>query len=411
MTSGILQGVVVLDLTRFFSGPQSTLFLAGLGADVIKIDDPKTGDPTAFAPPFVGPEGVSFERKTDSDMGIAYLKRARGKKSATLNLKSVEGRDIFLRMVKGADVVVENFSAGVADRLGIGYAALKEANPRIVYCSLTGYGSTGPDKNLKAYDLMVQAAVGMMSITGQAGAPPTKAGSPLSDAIAGVFAAMGIVAALLHRDRTGEGQSVDVSMADCLFSLLFDEPLDCYSKLGLQPRQGNRIMRFSPFNAYKTADGWITIGAATNEDWVSLLEVMGRTELTDDARMMSVSWRLANNEAVDLIVSQWVSRLATRDIEKLLADAKIPCSPVRTIEDVLKWDQMIERDMSVPLWNPLSNSLMGASGSGFPIKFGQASARFGKSAPIPGGDSDEVLERMAGLTAADVQALRARKVV
>src|SRR6218665_3082037 len=129
MTVKILDGVVVLDLTRFFSGPQGTLFLAGLGAEVIKIDDPKTGDPTAFARPFAGPQGVSFSRQTDEDMGIAYLKRARGKKSATLNLKSAEGREIFLRMVRHADVVVDNFSAGVADRLGVGYAALKEANP------------------------------------------------------------------------------------------------------------------------------------------------------------------------------------------------------------------------------------------------------------------------------------------
>ncbi len=411
MTSSILEGVVVLDLTRFFSGPQSTLFLAGLGAEVIKIDDPKTGDPTAFAPPFAGPEGVSFERKTDSDMGIAYLKRARGKKSATLNLKSEEGREIFLRMVKKADVVVENFSAGVADRLGIGYSALKQANPRIVYCALTGYGSTGPAKNLKAYDLMVQAAVGMMSITGQPGSVPTKAGSPVSDAIAGVFAAMGIVSALLHRDRTGEGQSIDVSMADCLFSLLFDEPLDCYAQLGLDHQQGNRIMRFSPFNAYKSADGWVTIGAATNDDWVSLLQVMGRGELTDDPQMMSVGWRLANNHLVDQIVAQWAVNKGTAEIETLLSKAKIPCSPVRTIDDVLQWDQMVQREMAAPLWNPLSQSTMAASGAGFPIKFGAAPCAYGASAPLPGAHGREVMARLAGMNAAEFDALRAAQVV
>lgn len=411
MTSKILEGVVVLDLTRFFSGPQSTLFLAGLGAEVIKIDDPKTGDPTAFAPPFAGPRGVSFERQTDFDMGIAYLKRARGKKSATLNLKSAEGREIFLRMVKNADVVVENFSAGVADRLGIGYAALKEANQRIVYCSLTGYGSTGPDKNLKAYDLMVQAAVGMMSITGQPGTLPTKAGSPVSDAIAGVFAAMGIVSALLHRNRTGEGQSIDVSMADCLFSLIFDEPLDCYAQLGLDYQQGNRIMRFSPFNAYKTADGWVTIGAATNDDWISLLEAMGRSELKNDPQMMSVSWRLANNQLVDQIVAQWASNIGTADIEDLLAQSKIPCSPVRTVDDVLKWDQIVAREMAVPLWNPLSRSMMPVSGSGFPIKFSQAPGIFDKSAPLPGAHSEEVLTRLAGLNGLELDALRAAHVI
>lgn len=411
MTSKILDGVVVLDLTRFFSGPQSTLFLAGLGAEVIKIDDPRTGDPTAFAPPFAGPQGVSFQRQTEEDMGIAYLKRARGKKSATLNLKSAEGREIFLRMVRHADVVVDNFSAGVADRLGVGYAALKEANPRIVYCSLTGYGSTGPDRHLKAYDLMVQAAVGLMSITGQPGSAPTKAGSPVSDAIAGVFAALGIVAALLHRDRTGEGQSIDVSMADCLFSLIFDEPLDCYPQLGLQPQQGNRIMRFSPFNAYRTSDGWVTIGAATNDDWLALLDVMGRADLKHDPDMMSVGWRLANNARVDEVVALWAQGICTEEVEARLAQAKLACSPVRDIHGVLQWDQMIQRKMAVPLWNPLSQSAVAASGSGFPIKFGSSPADYDRPAPRPGEHSDEVLTRLAGLDAVQIRALRTARII
>src|SRR5688572_24090626 len=158
----ILEGVVVLDLTRFFSGPQCTLLLAGMGAEVIKVDDPRGGDPLAFAPPWDGPEGVSLTRKSAKDMGLAYLKRQRGKKSVTLDLKSAEGRAIFLEMAKKADVVVENFRAGVSSRLGIDYAALSAVNPRIIHCALTGYGSTGPSKDDKAYDTMVQAAVGLM---------------------------------------------------------------------------------------------------------------------------------------------------------------------------------------------------------------------------------------------------------
>jgi crotonobetainyl-CoA:carnitine CoA-transferase CaiB-like acyl-CoA transferase len=411
MTSKILDEVVVLDLTRFFSGPQATLFLAGLGAEVIKIDDPKTGDPTAFAPPFVGPEGVSFERKTDHDIGIAYLKRARGKKSITLDLKSPQGRETFLLLVRQADVVVENFSAGVADRLGIGYNALKEINPGLVYCSLTGYGSTGPAKNLKAYDLMVQAAVGMMSITGQPGGTPTKTGSPLSDAIAGVFAALGIVSALLHKNRTGEGQFVDVSMSDCLFSLIFDEPLDCYAQLGLKFQQGNRIMRFSPFNAYQTSDGWVTIGAATNADWRALLQVMGRDDLMQDQNMMSVGWRLANNQIVDTVVSAWASTLTTAEVESSLTKVKVSCSAVRTIDDVLHWDQMKEREMVTPLWSPISNTQVQAVGAGFPLKFSLTHAAYNKSAPLPGSHTVEILERLAHLNTDQIQALRAEKII
>jgi crotonobetainyl-CoA:carnitine CoA-transferase CaiB-like acyl-CoA transferase len=241
----ILDSIVVLDLTRFFSGPQATLLLAGMGAEVIKIDDPKTGDPTVFAPPYDGPGGISFERRSDQDMGLAYLKRARGKKSITIDLKSGRGREIFLNLAAKADVVIENFSPGVSTRLGIDYDALCKVNPAIIYCAITGYGSSGPEKDAKAYDLMVQAAVGIMSMTGHPGTPPVKIASPMSDALAGSFAANGVVAALLHRERTGEGQAIDVSMADCLFALIFDEPVDCYGRLNVAARQGNRIMRFS----------------------------------------------------------------------------------------------------------------------------------------------------------------------
>lgn len=411
MTSKILDGVVVLDLTRFLSGPQATLFLAGLGAEVIKIDDPKTGDPTAFAPPFAGPEGVGFTRRTDADMGIAYLKRARAKRSATLDLKSPQGKEVFLRMVREADVVVENFSAGVAKRLGIDHETLKQINPRLVYCGLTGYGATGPARHLKAYDLMVQAAVGLMSITGQSGGVPTKTGSPLSDAIAGVFAALGIVSALLHRQRSGEGQWVDVSMADCLFSLISDEPLDCYEALGLDFQQGNRIMRFSPFNAYRSADGWVTIGAATDEDWQALLRVMGREDLSSDANMMSLSWRLAHNSQVDQVVAQWACRRGNQEIERRLAAAKIPCSPVRSIEEVLQWEHMRDRGMVTALWNPLSRSEVQASAAGFPIKFGLSEAGYAAPAPLPGQHTTDVLARLAKLDAAQIAELRRMRVI
>lgn len=407
----ILTGTVVLDLTRFFSGPQATLFLAGLGAEVIKIDDPATGDPTTFSPPFAGPEGVSFHRKTQADMGIAYLKRARGKKSVGIDLKDPEGLVTFLKLVRRADVVVDNFSAGVAERLGIGYASLREINPRIIHCSLTGYGSTGSERNLKAYDLMVQAAVGMMDITGQPDAPPAKAGSPLSDAIAGTFAAMGILAALLHRNRSGVGQSVDVSMADCLFALMFDEPFDCYDSLGLPQRQGNRIMRFSPFNAYQTLDGWIVAGAATQDDWSALLQAMDRQDLEQDPQMNSLAWRLANNAAVDDVVSAWTGSLSSAEALRRLNAVKVPCSPVREIGAVMEWGQLREREMIEPLWNPLAQAAVQARGPGFPIKFSASKAAYETPAPLPGQHSREILIDLAGLSADEVDALARRGAV
>jgi len=407
----ILSGTLVLDLTRFFSGPQATLFLAGLGAQVVKIDDPATGDPTAFSPPYAGPGGVSFQRTSDADMGLAYLKRARGKQSVMLDLKSEAGREVLLRMVAGADVVIDNFSAGVADRLGIGYDALAAVNPGIVYCSLTGYGATGSDRHLKAYDLMVQAAVGLMSVTGEAGGPPVKTGSPLSDAIAGVFAASGILAALLHRQRTGRGQAVDVSMADCLFSLMFDEPFDCYERLGLPLRQGSRIMRFSPFNVYRSRDGWVVLGAATAADWTALLGAMDRRDLADDTRMNDLGWRIAHNAQVDAIVSAWTEARATLDIVQALHAAKVPCSPVRSIDEVMQWRQLRERGMVVPVHNPMTGTDMAASAPGFPIKFSAGQAGYDAPAPLPGAHTQEILETLAGLSPQRIEELAARGVV
>ena len=402
----ILDGVVVLDLTRFFSGPQGTLFLSAMGAEVIKIDDPRSGDPTAFAPPFDGPHGISFERRSDKDMGLAYLKRARGKKSITLDLKSERGRGIFLDMVAKADVVMENFSPGVAGRLGIDYAALRAVKPAIIYCALTGYGSTGSSKDAKAYDLMVQAAVGFMSMTGHPDEPPVKAASPLSDAISGAFAASGVIAALLHRERTGEGQAIDVSMADCLFSLIFDEPIDCYERLDLAPRQGNRVMRFSPFNAFRASDGWVVIGAATHADWLALLEVMGRSDLKDDPNMMQIGWRIVNNTVVDRVVTDWTERRTKDEIIEALGRAGVPCSPVRSTDEVMRWPQLLEREMIVPLLNPLTGTAAAASAPGFPIKFSRTPASYDSPAPIPGSHTEEILIRFANLSSAEVPQLR-----
>jgi len=402
----ILDGIVVLDLTRFFSGPQATLLLAGMGAEVIKIDDPKTGDPTAFAPPFDGPRGISFESTTDEDMGLAYLKRQRGKQSMTLDLKAPRGRDIFLQLAAKADVVVENFSPGVAARLGVDYAALRKINPAIIYCAITGYGSTGSQKDAKAYDLMIQAAVGIMSMTGHPDGPPVKIASPISDALAGSFAASGVVAALLHRERTGEGQAVDVSMADCLFALIFDEPVDCYERLNIAARQGNRIMRFSPFNTFATTDGWVAIGAATDAEWRSLLDAMGRGDIKNDPDMMNIGWRIVNNDKVDAVVTAWTTGKSKSAVVDALAAARVPCSPVRSTQEVMQWSQLLERDMIVPLTNPLTGVAAGAHGPGFPIKFSQTPAGYGTPAPLPGAHTEAVLARFAHLSAAEVRQLR-----
>ncbi len=408
--SGVLRGTVVLDLTRFLSGPHCTLLLAGLGADVIKVDDPRSADPSAAAPPYVGPQGVSLERRSERDIGIAYLKRARGKRSATINLKAPEGRALFLDLVEHADVVVENFRPGVAERLGIGYEALRARNPRIVYCALTGFGSTGPERDVKAYDLMTQAAVGLMSVTGPANGGPAKTGTQLSDSIAGTYAALGIVSALLEREGSGQGQMIDVSMADCLFSMMMDEPLDCYEALGLAPRQGNRIMRFSPFNAYAARDGWVAIGAVSPEDWDGILATLGRDDLRSHADMRRVEWRIAHNDEIDALVSGWTGERSVREVIEALQRYDVPCAPVRTPREAIEWPHLRARDMIRPLKH-VDGGETGVVAAGFPLKFNRSSAGHEAPAPVPGNDTADVLAAYLGITEEQFRVLRARGVV
>lgn len=402
----ILDGVRVLDLTRFLSGPQASLFLAGLGAEVIRVDDPDGGDPTANAPPFFGPEGVSFERQTPHDLGLAYLKRSRAKKAITLNLKSDEGRELFLQLVKKSDVVIENFRVGVTTRLGLSYEQLSACNSQLIHCAITGYGSTGPEAKLKAFDPMIQAATGLMSVTGDPSGGAHKTGSQLADSIAGTFAMAAILGALLQRTRTGRGQFIDVSMADCLVSLMFDEPFDCYEQLGVPLRLGNRIMRFSPFNAYPTRDSMIVVGAATNQDWISLLNVMGRTDLLDSADFMSTSWRLAHNDEVDAIVTSWTQTQSSEDALALLTAKDISCSPIRDARSVAAWPHLRARGTLEHLVHPGLRDLRGPMAPVFPVKFGDASTSYENPAPFIGQHNDEIYENLLGLSAEKRRALK-----
>ena len=242
LRKNILDGIRVIDLSQFLSGPHATLLLAGLGAEVIRVDHPKTGTSLAKTPIYFGKNGPSFNKKDETDIGISFLKRCRSKKSVTIDLKTKLGHDLFLKLVEKSDILVENFSVGVTERLKVNWHILNQINPRLIYCSLTGYGSTGPDSHRKGYDTTTQAMSGLMSVTGQPGGPPTKAGTPIADTIAASFALSGILAALYHRESTGLGQFVDISMVDTLFSSLFDDPIDCFEELGLNFQQGNRLV-------------------------------------------------------------------------------------------------------------------------------------------------------------------------
>jgi len=407
----ILDGVRVLDLTQFFSGPQATLFLAGLGAEVIRIDSPEGARRVAVAPPYAGRAGVSFERTSPDDFSVNYLKRTRGKKAISLDLKQADGKALFLRLVAAADVVVENYSVGVTERLGVDYPRLAAVNPRLVYCALTGHGSTGPDRHLKAYDVTVQAAAGLMSVTGQPGQPPMKAGTALSDAIAGTMAMSGVLAALLDREKTGRGQFVDVSMVDSLFALLFDDPIDWYERLGVPVRQGNRILRFSPINTYATSDGWAVLGAATSGQWEGVLKAIGRQDLLDDREWSSLDWRVANNDKSDALLRNWAATRTTAEAVDTMLAAGGVASVIRGPKELAEWQHLREREMYLPLEHPTLGILQDVGAPGFPIKFGDAAAGYDLPAPLPRQHNREIYGDLLGLDESEIDRLEKAGVI
>ncbi len=405
MTKRILEGVRVIDLTQFFVGPHATLLLAGLGAEVIRVDNPAMGDSLSDSAIYAGPEGVSFERKTPDDLGVPFLKRARGKKAVTLNLKHPEGVRLLMELTDKADVLVENFSVGVTKRLGIDFETLHARNPRLVYCSITGYGQTGPDAHLKCFDAAAQAASGLMSMTGQPDGPPTKAGTALADSISSVFGLAGVLAALYHQERTGEGQHVDVAMVDSIFSLIYDDPLEGYPQLGLDYRQGNRAPRVSPFNSYKTKDRWLIIATATDVHWQTLCDVMGRLELKEHPDYATSSDRLLNNDSVDAIVAEWAATQDGGVAMATLREAGIVCSPINDINDVKAWPHIRARGMIEDLVHPTLGPLEGLNASGYPIKFSGTDTGYDGPPVMYGHDNADIFSELLGLDAAALEKL------
>jgi crotonobetainyl-CoA:carnitine CoA-transferase CaiB-like acyl-CoA transferase len=261
---------------------------------------------------------------------------------------------------------------------------------------------------VKAFDTMVQAAAGLMSITGEPDGPPMKAGSSLADTIAGTFAFAGILAALLHRFRTGEGQHVDVSMVDCLAALVLDESLDVWQTLGLPGRHGNHIPRVSPFNVYPTTDGWIAVGTAGNADWSRLLDAIERADLKGDTNFMTPAWRIANNDRVDAVVAAWTRGHPTARAIARLRDAEVACGPVRDIDGLKAWPQLTARGMLEPIRHPVLGPRPEVVAPGFPLKLGATEVGYATPAPLVGSANDAIWGDLLGL---EVARLRARGLI
>lgn len=392
-----LEGVRVIDLTAYLSGPFVSLNLAAMGAEVIKIERPKVGDPCRWNPPFAGPEGVNYQSKSDIDISLLYLKRNRNKKSVFLDLRNDRGKKLFECLVGKGDVVLENFAPGSMERLGFDYERLKEINPGIIYCSISGYGQEGPYRERTAFDLTIQGTSGIMGVTGFPDGPPTRCGAWIGDMIPAMYGLSGILAALYSRERTGKGERIDISMQDACFSMIMDEALDLHLERGIPMRTGNRNPRLAPWNAYPAKDGYVIICVANNVQWEAFTEAIGREDLRDDIRFKTQEGRSKNSDEVERIALEWLKDLTVDEALERLRKKRVACDSVPAIDKVLEDPQLKFRGMIQELLHPKSG-VTGIKTAGFPIHFTEYLAGFSKPAPYPGEHNHEIYNGLLGIS-------------
>jgi CoA:oxalate CoA-transferase len=390
----------VLDLTWVLSGPYAAMTLCDLGAEVIKVERPPFGDVARTTGPFIGEDG----NKESS----YFFSINRGKKSTVLDLKKPEGKDLFLRLVEKVDVVMENFTPGSMDRLGLGYDVLAARNPRIIYAATSGFGQTGPDRDKPALDVVVQGMGGIMSITGEEGSGrPVRPGISLGDIAAGLYTAIGILAALHERETSGKGQFIDVSMLDCQIAIQ-ENAFSRYFATGVPPRAiGTRHPATTPFQAFPTKDGHIVIalGFSMDDTWGLFCAMLDRPELMDDPRFTLPASRTRNHAALEPLLNEAFMQKTTAEWLPELEALSIPCGPMNTIPGAAVYPQVVAREMLREVESPRGNRL---TISNHPIKFSRSEAGIRGGPPVIGADTRDVLASLLGLNEDAVDAEFAR---
>ncbi|MCY4026598.1 MAG: CoA transferase [Acidobacteria bacterium] len=391
-----LDGIRVVDLSRVVSGPYCTMTLADMGADVIKIEEPGRGDESrAFGPPFLGGESPYF------------LSINRNKRSCTVNLKCDEGRAILERLIAGADVLVQNFRPGAVERLGLGYDVLAARHPRLVYCSISGFGDTGPDAARPGYDLIVQGESGLMDLTGEPDGPPTRVGTSIADLTSGMMAAQGILLALYARQTTGRGQHVRVAMLDAVVSLLTYNTGNYFATGQAPTRRGNDHPSVAPYQTLRAADGWINLGIANDALWRRYCDAIERPDLRDDPRFATAPERVRHRTELVPVVEALIAERTVEDWIDLLGAAGVPCGRIRNVAEVCTNPQLTERGKVVERPHPTAGDLKMI---GQPIELGDTPARIRTAPPLLGEQTDDVL-REAGYTDDEIRAFRERGAV
>jgi crotonobetainyl-CoA:carnitine CoA-transferase CaiB-like acyl-CoA transferase len=378
-----LEGIRVLDFTRMYGGPLGTMMLAELGADVIKVEVPGGGDAIRTTAPL-----------TEGQESYRFVALNRGKRDITLNLNSEEGQRICRELVGKCDVLVENFTPGVMERYGLGYEELKRYNPRLIYVSISGFGCTGPYRSRVAFDTIIQAMGGLISVNGFPDSPPTKVGPAIADFLGGIFSIIAILAALQYRSRTKQGQFVDISMQDCIWYITAIQFLPLYILTGKEPpRLGNRQIEVTPFSIYKAKDGYIVIGVVTVAQWHRLLEVIGREDLKDVPEYAGQATRIEHADQIEAIVETWTKERTVDEMLNVLEAADLACSPVPTFGQVANDPQLASRNMVVDVEQIISGRLK-VPGSAF--KMAKTPGDATQPAPFLGEHNAEVYSELLG---------------
>jgi crotonobetainyl-CoA:carnitine CoA-transferase CaiB-like acyl-CoA transferase len=376
--SGPLAGMKVIELAHIMAGPVCGLMLADMGASVIKVEKYPGGDDTRRSvPPALGGESAAFMMMNRNKRGIA------------LNLKANAGKDVLRRLLADADALIENYRAGTMEKLGFGYEALRKSNPGLIYCSLSGFGRTGPYAKRGGFDLIAQGMSGLMSITGEGpGRPPVKCGPPVTDITAGILAAMGILAAYVRRLKTGEGQAIDTSLFEAGIVQTYWQSAICFATGESPGPMGSAHPLNAPYQAFETADGWITVGAANQANWQRLIEVLGAETLGADPRFTGNAQRMANLNALEAELTPYFQQKTSAEWLEKLEAAGVPAGPVLDVARMHKDPQTLARKMVTCVEHPSAGR---AETLGLPVKFSETPGEVSSAAPLLGQHTREIL--------------------